>query len=150
MASPPPHTDSSIVFARSCQCASLSNTWFLGPTRVHVSNCISIGSAVLYKAHDCDRQTDRQTALVGCDAVCQCLKLRLGTRYGGGSLSYDFFGAVKDANDRSADARTDGGWNFAESAGRGRALRAPRRDERRTMSAQQTNFTCGASSPPLF
>jgi len=32
-AAPPPHTDYSIVFARWRQSASLSNTWFLVPTR---------------------------------------------------------------------------------------------------------------------
>jgi len=40
-------TDGSVVFARWCHCAPLSNTCFLGPTRVHILNGISIGSAVL-------------------------------------------------------------------------------------------------------
>jgi len=42
----PPHTDGSIVFVRLRQCSSLSNTCFLGPTRIHIPNGISIGSAI--------------------------------------------------------------------------------------------------------
>ena len=38
-----------------------SNTWFLGPTRVHIPNGTSICSAVFCRAHNRDRQTDRQT-----------------------------------------------------------------------------------------
>jgi len=37
-----------------------SNTWFLGPTRVHIPNGISRGC----RARDCDRPTDRQTTLL--------------------------------------------------------------------------------------
>jgi len=36
-----------------------SNTWFLGPTRVHSPNGISNGSDMFCRAHDHDRQTDR-------------------------------------------------------------------------------------------
>ena len=40
-------TDRSIVFARRRKCASLSNTWFLGPARVRLPlNSISIGLSV--------------------------------------------------------------------------------------------------------
>jgi len=42
----PPHMDSSVVFAGLRQCAPSSNTCFLGPTRVHVPNDISICSAI--------------------------------------------------------------------------------------------------------
>jgi len=41
-----------------------SNTWFLGPTRVHNLSGISIGSAVFCRAHSRDRETDRQTTLL--------------------------------------------------------------------------------------
>ena len=44
------------------QCKPLSNTCFLGPTRVHNPNGISIGSAVFAEITIViDRQTDRQT-----------------------------------------------------------------------------------------
>jgi len=33
---------------------------FLGPTPVHTPNGTSIGSAVFFRAHDRDRETDRQ------------------------------------------------------------------------------------------
>jgi len=46
-----------------------SNTWFLGPTRVHNRNGTSIDSAVL-RAHDCVRQTDRQTDNAPCHSIC--------------------------------------------------------------------------------
>jgi len=55
----PPNMDDSIVFARLRQCTVSSNTCFLGPTRVHISNGISIGSAVLQGSRL--RQYDRQT-----------------------------------------------------------------------------------------
>jgi len=43
-----------------------SNTWFSGPTRVLNPNGISIGSAVLAGLTSVtDRQTDRQTTLLG-------------------------------------------------------------------------------------
>jgi len=42
----PPLMDGSIVFARLCPCTRPSNTWFHGPTRLSISNVISIGSAV--------------------------------------------------------------------------------------------------------
>jgi len=42
-----------------------SNTWFLGPTdwptRRFNPNGILIGSAIFFRAHYCDRQTDIQT-----------------------------------------------------------------------------------------
>ena len=40
---------------------TLSNTWFLGSTRVHIPNSISIGSAILQGSWSCVilRQTDR-------------------------------------------------------------------------------------------
>jgi len=41
-----PHVDGLIVFARLRQCPLPSNTYFLVPTRVHIPNCILIGSAV--------------------------------------------------------------------------------------------------------
>jgi len=44
--SSPPHIDGSVVFTRWHRCALSSNTCFLGPTLVHISNSISIGSAV--------------------------------------------------------------------------------------------------------
>jgi len=44
---------------------SPSNTWFAGPTRVLNPKGIFIGSAVFCRAHYCDRQTDRQTTLLG-------------------------------------------------------------------------------------
>ena len=40
----------SVVFARLRQCAPTSNTWFPGPTRLSIPNCISIGSAVLHRS----------------------------------------------------------------------------------------------------
>jgi len=44
-------------------CTSPSNTCFLGPTRVHIPNGISIGSAVFARLTIVtDRQTDRQTS----------------------------------------------------------------------------------------
>jgi len=42
-----------------------SITWFFRPTRVLNPNGISIGSAVFCRAHYCDRQTDRETTLLG-------------------------------------------------------------------------------------
>ena len=45
-AASPPHTDGSVVFARWRQSAHTCNTCFHWPTRVHVPNSISIGSAV--------------------------------------------------------------------------------------------------------
>ena len=47
-ATSPPHTDGSVVFVRYHQCAlcSPSNTWIPGPTRVHITNSISISSAI--------------------------------------------------------------------------------------------------------
>ena len=43
-----------------------SNTWFLGPTRVHNPMGISIGSAVIAGlTMVTDRATDRQTTLLG-------------------------------------------------------------------------------------
>jgi len=44
----------------------LSNTWFLGPTRLFNANGISIGAAVFAGLTSVtDRQTDRQTTLLG-------------------------------------------------------------------------------------
>ena len=44
----------------------LSNTWFLVPTRAHNPNGISIGSAIFAGLTSVtDRQTDRQTTLLG-------------------------------------------------------------------------------------
>jgi len=40
------HLDGSVVFVRLCQCAPLSNTCFFGPTQVHTSDGIAIGSAI--------------------------------------------------------------------------------------------------------
>jgi len=40
------HLDGSVVFVRLCQCAPLSNTCFFGPTQVHTSDDIAIGSAI--------------------------------------------------------------------------------------------------------
>jgi len=42
-----------------------SNTWFLGPTQVLNPNGISIGSTLFNRDHHCDRQTGRQTTLLG-------------------------------------------------------------------------------------
>jgi len=46
-----------------CGIWSPSNAWFLGPTRVHIQNDISIGSVVLQDSLTvvADRQTDRYT-----------------------------------------------------------------------------------------
>ena len=56
----PPHIDGSTVFARWHQCASPSNTCFLGPTRVHNPNSISIDLAIFAGLTIVtDRQTDR-------------------------------------------------------------------------------------------
>jgi len=53
--------DGSIVFARLRQCAP-HLTCFLGPTRVHIQNGISIGLAFLRGSTIVrDRETDRQT-----------------------------------------------------------------------------------------
>jgi len=52
----------------SCHCGiwTPSNTWFPGPTRVLNANGISIGSAVFAGlTRVTDRQTDRQTTLLG-------------------------------------------------------------------------------------
>jgi len=56
-------TDGSVVFARWRQCPPPipSNTGFLGPTRVHISNGISIGSADFAGL---TTVTDRQTTLL--------------------------------------------------------------------------------------
>jgi len=46
-----------------------SNTWFLGPTRVHIPNDISIGSAIIaWLTIVTDRQTDHATpsVTIGC------------------------------------------------------------------------------------
>jgi len=40
------HKDGSVVFVRLCQCASLSNRWFPGSTRLSIPSCVSIGTAV--------------------------------------------------------------------------------------------------------
>jgi len=53
--------DGQVVFARWRQCATRSDTCFPGPTRVHIPNDTTIGSAAFSRAHDCDRPTDRQT-----------------------------------------------------------------------------------------
>jgi len=37
------------------------NIWFLGPTRVHTPNDMSIGSDVFCRAHDRDKQIERPT-----------------------------------------------------------------------------------------
>jgi len=42
-------TDGSVIFARWRWCGSPSNTCFLGPTRVHIPNGTSIGSAVFVR-----------------------------------------------------------------------------------------------------
>ena len=61
----PPYTDGSVVYARLRQCAPPTNTWFLGPTRVHNPDGISIGSAVFAGLTIVtDRPTDRQTTLL--------------------------------------------------------------------------------------
>jgi len=64
----PPYMDSSIIFARRCQSAPLSNIFFLGLTRTHNPNGISIGSAVFagltIVTDRTDRQTDRPCYLV--------------------------------------------------------------------------------------
>jgi len=58
------------------------DAWFLGPTRVHITNDISIGSAVLQGSQSLqtdtqtDRQTDRQTTLV-CYSVCSNICIHL-------------------------------------------------------------------------
>jgi len=57
--SPAPHytfPPQNCPFARGIQITI--NTWFLGPTQVHIPNSISIGSAVL-QAYNRNRQTDR-------------------------------------------------------------------------------------------
>jgi len=47
-------------------CGPQSNTWFPGPTRVLNPNGISIGSAVVAGLTSVtDRQTDRQTTILG-------------------------------------------------------------------------------------
>jgi len=45
-AASPHHMDGSIVFARLCQHAPPSNTWFLAPIQDCILNSISIGSAI--------------------------------------------------------------------------------------------------------
>ena len=49
-AASPPHTDGSVVFTTWRQCASPSNTWFLGHIKVRNPSGISIGSAVFCTA----------------------------------------------------------------------------------------------------
>jgi len=58
-----PRIDRSIIFARWCQCASLSSTWFLGPTLVCLPpNGISVGSNIFAElVIVTNRQTDRNT-----------------------------------------------------------------------------------------
>jgi len=60
----PPHRQ----FNRIHQVASMcipSNTWFLGPIRVHIQNSISIGSVIFAGLTSVtDRPTKRQTMLV--------------------------------------------------------------------------------------
>ena len=52
----------------------LSNTWFLGPTRVLNPNGISIGSAVLAGLTSVtDRQTDHANRSVTIDRSCLCI-----------------------------------------------------------------------------
>ena len=44
-----------------CGYRPLSNAWFVGPTQVSPPNRISIGSAVFFRAHERDQQTNIQT-----------------------------------------------------------------------------------------
>ena len=53
--------DGPVVFARWRQCATRSETCLPGPTRVHIPNGTTIGSATFSRPRDCDRPTDRQT-----------------------------------------------------------------------------------------
>ena len=63
-AASPSHMNGSVVFARLRQCAPPSNACFLGPTRVHILNDISIGSAVFARVQGRDRETDYATSSV--------------------------------------------------------------------------------------
>jgi len=65
--------DGSFVFARWRQCAPQSNTCFLGPSRVHIPNSISIGSAVFAGLTIVtDRQLDRLTTLLRLQLLTAC------------------------------------------------------------------------------
>jgi len=64
-----PHMEVSVVFTRWPQSATPSNTWLLGPMRVHNPNGISISSVVFVGLttvtdQSTHRQTDRQTTLL--------------------------------------------------------------------------------------
>jgi len=76
-AASPPNTEGSVVFVRWSQCAPPSNrpTCFLGLTRVHIRNDISIGSAVFAELTIvADRPTDRQRQT---DRPCYCNRSHL-------------------------------------------------------------------------
>jgi len=59
------------ILPRSCpsrgEMWTPSNTWFLGPTRMHTSNSMPIGSTVCAWAHDRDRQTNRRPRYSVCN-----------------------------------------------------------------------------------
>ena len=63
-------TDHSIVFAKRCQCASLSNTWFLGSTRVCPQQHLNRFGRFC-GAHWCSTQTTECVTCVAMNRICK-------------------------------------------------------------------------------
>ena len=64
-------------------CGQSSNTWFIGPTRVHILNGISIGSAVFLQGsrlRQTNGLTDRQTHHATESATIGCTYIVVGCR----------------------------------------------------------------------